>query len=406
MPAIRSCCVVLALALPAAAQDVHKVPSEHPTIQEAVDVAADGDIVEISGGTYFEAVVVAGKTGLLIRAKGKVVIDPPGATGLTLDGCTDCVVEKVRVAGGAPYGFHLLDSTGCALVKCRVESSADDGIRAEGGSGHLIEKCTVEAAGDDAIALGSGGGASVDGSLVIKCKLIAPHEDGVFVNGSNNDVESCTAIDAGQAGFSVTDSASSNDFFDCKAVRPGTSGLFAAGSNNDFLACKVTRSTLAGAYVESGNANRIAGCKLVKSGFDGIFAEQATTNVQILDNKVVSSADDNIEVDGPGASVTDNICLKATDDGCRLDGTGGTWSRNTSKGSGGDGFFVAFGTGNTLDDNTAKGSKGDGFGLGPDSSGNTLTSNVGKGNKGFDLNDESGGANTIGAGNDFGTTSP
>lgn len=62
--------VLLALTPAAAAQDVHKVPSEHPTIQEAVDVAADGDIIEISGGTYAEAVVVSGKTGLVIRAKG------------------------------------------------------------------------------------------------------------------------------------------------------------------------------------------------------------------------------------------------------------------------------------------------------------------------------------------------
>ena len=105
--------IVAALALPAAAAGgVHMVPQEHATIQGAVDAAADGDTILISHGHYPEAVVVSGKNQLQILCKGKVVIDPPGGTGLTLDGCTNCSVEKLRVGGGAPFGILIQDGHG------------------------------------------------------------------------------------------------------------------------------------------------------------------------------------------------------------------------------------------------------------------------------------------------------
>src|SRR4029453_7010257 len=62
----------------AAAQEVHHVPKDHVTIQAAVEAAASGDTILVSGGTYEEAVVITGKDDLVVKAKGKVVIDPPG----------------------------------------------------------------------------------------------------------------------------------------------------------------------------------------------------------------------------------------------------------------------------------------------------------------------------------------
>src|SRR5262249_54983011 len=160
-----------ALALPAAAGEIHKVPQDHPTIQAAVDAAADGDTIQISTGTYDEAVVVTGKTNLLIEGKGKAVIAPTSGIGLKLDSCTTCTVEKLTFQGGNPNALQLLNSTGCTLSKLTVEDATSDGLRADGGSGHTIDKCTVTGGGGAGIALGADTAVAVDGCTVSKCKV-------------------------------------------------------------------------------------------------------------------------------------------------------------------------------------------------------------------------------------------
>src|SRR5262249_22706679 len=52
------------------------VPStSFPTIQSAIDAAVAGDTVLVSKGTYVEALDVKAKTGIVLKAAGKVVID-------------------------------------------------------------------------------------------------------------------------------------------------------------------------------------------------------------------------------------------------------------------------------------------------------------------------------------------
>jgi hypothetical protein len=46
------------------------VPGDYPTIQAAIDDAADGDTVLVAPGTYFERLVIAGKAVLLRSAEG------------------------------------------------------------------------------------------------------------------------------------------------------------------------------------------------------------------------------------------------------------------------------------------------------------------------------------------------
>ncbi len=106
---------------PSAVADVLEVPAEFPTIQAAVNAAADGDEIRIAGGTYHENIDLLGKA-LRLRGAG------PAAT--VLDGTSsgrvllienprggEVLIEDLAITGGlAPTGGGLLaiDADVCA----------------------------------------------------------------------------------------------------------------------------------------------------------------------------------------------------------------------------------------------------------------------------------------------------
>ena len=68
----RSSSLILAasIALPVAGRAaVLDVPGEHPTIQQAVDLAAPGDVIRIASGSYQESVRIRdGRDGITLEA--------------------------------------------------------------------------------------------------------------------------------------------------------------------------------------------------------------------------------------------------------------------------------------------------------------------------------------------------
>ena len=73
------------------------VPIDRATIQQAVDVAAPGDTIQVRPGTYQESVHIrAGQTGLTIEAAEPT--DPPliqGTQNKSADGIRDDMVDGV-----------------------------------------------------------------------------------------------------------------------------------------------------------------------------------------------------------------------------------------------------------------------------------------------------------------------
>lgn len=378
--------LLLVLAAPLAAQSVHMVPEEHATIQEAADAAADGDTILISAGVYAESVTVTSKNDLLIQGTGQVILDPPSGVGLTLDGCTGCSVERIRVGGGAPYGIHLIDCTGCVLSRCRVELSATDGIRLDGGHDDTIEKCLVTDAGNDGIALGAGSVDVVDHCLITGCKLVNPGDDGVAVNGSSNEIAKCTVLAPQEDGLVVDDftTGTLNSFHDCRVVKPAFRGLVLTGDANVCSHCTVVQSGDDDEVaVLEGTGNEVLACRLVKSAFGGVFVDIGTDGTHVHGCRISAPSDDGIHVEGDGVEVLDCKVVVALDAGFVLAGDAGEWSGNVAIGSHGDGFLI---------DVTA--------------SGNHLAGNKAVRSQGVDLDDESGGANTIDADNSFKTNFP
>ncbi len=377
------------LAAPAAALgtgNVLKVPQDFGTIQAAVDAAADGDTIEIGGGTYLETVVVDGFTSLTLRAKGKVVIDSDaGAAALTLSNCTDCVVEKVRAEDGPGHGILVVASAGCSLEKCRVEDVAGDGIRVEDSTGVTLEKCTVRRPGADGIVLNEGAGALPTDCLLTGNKVFDAGDDGLDFNGTDCVLEKNLVHEPVEDGLdnSGLPSGSGNTVEANKFVKAGAFGVILGGDANVLRGNKVVQCVQRAFHVISGTGHVLEDNTVAKSGNDGVRVEDEASGVSILGNKFRKPGDDGVEVDGPDAVVDGNKVSGAVEDGFEVDGTGGLYTDNKATGCQESGFQISEGTGNTL------------------------TGNKAKGNKDFDLLDLQPGLNDIDLeANDFGTVGP
>ena len=91
--------------------DVHRVPGEYATIQDALDVADDADMILIEPGTYYETDLTTTADNVLIRGERDendqiaVVIGPePGTTAspsiISVNGVETLTVESIHFTGG------------------------------------------------------------------------------------------------------------------------------------------------------------------------------------------------------------------------------------------------------------------------------------------------------------------
>ena len=91
------------------ARSVLHVPKDFATIQEAVDAAGSGDIIQVARGTYAEPVVIDGKTGLRLYGRNSVLQGSQEQTGIMI---VDS--DRIRIQGFIVDGFHtgiVLDDT-------------------------------------------------------------------------------------------------------------------------------------------------------------------------------------------------------------------------------------------------------------------------------------------------------
>ncbi|MDX1383346.1 MAG: right-handed parallel beta-helix repeat-containing protein, partial [Thermoanaerobaculia bacterium] len=137
-----------------------EVPGDHATIQEALDAAADGDVVLVAPGTWAGPLSLAGKTVTL-------------ASHFIVSGDPALIDQTVIDGGGGSHAIFVDDSVGPATtIQGLTIRNADDGIRVDGsfrlldcritdtvdgvdyvGGGGLVQRCVFEGNSDDGIDL-------------------------------------------------------------------------------------------------------------------------------------------------------------------------------------------------------------------------------------------------------------
>ena len=121
------------------------VPDDYPTIQQAIDVAEDGDIIEAKSGVYYESIYIDKQ--LTLVGSGTVEINAGGAYygfELRVDGIT---IENFMVthcgSGGNKAAIRIL-SNGNTVKDCIIQNNDNFGLLLyKNASGNQIEALTV-----------------------------------------------------------------------------------------------------------------------------------------------------------------------------------------------------------------------------------------------------------------------
>ena len=214
------------------------VPSkQYPTIQSAIDAAADGDVVVIAAGEFTESCVVQGKS-IAIRGAGMdatIWNAPKGEKCLRIpnDQVVPIQLSDVRFQGATLFieGSAVdLEGTGMKMVeRCHFQGNAGKGALEVFGSESVVRNCVFEG---NATALGFAFG---DQMQVVDCVFSDNTQTSTSSGGapwipSDIDFYKCTFIVEGcrfVSGFSIGGApvrvVASGRFDNCRFER-GTGG--------------------------------------------------------------------------------------------------------------------------------------------------------------------------------------
>lgn len=445
---------VLLLA-PLASAETFKVSSGNPTdLQAAIDGAAPGDKIVVSGGPYEgNFTIPAGKDGLVIKGKatidchnglGAFVVD---SNGVTISGLTMRHGELSAIFGP---GTATPPLAGLTVSKCTFLDCGENGIQVEADD-VLVTGCVMDGCGgganitgDRAVVtktkvLSDGGTDSIavmgDDAQVLKCTVTLGFGDGVFVDGaralvSGNRIASVEGDGIGvlgddavvtgndvqgtqTRGIAVTGAAlevSKNDVsFSLER------GIFAEGSNAVVTGNKVRSLFASGDAIEViSDSGALIESNLAQDVLDEGF-ELTVDGATIVKNKAIRCGivgDSGMRVNGSGNTLDRNRAQDCDDTGIEITGSDNTLTKNKAIGNGNNGFLVAglASVDNVFDGNTATGNDGEGLqngGVGTVLVDNKLTKNLlDVGNEtaaGATIVDE--GGNKVGTGGDFVTES-
>ncbi|GAA4459067.1 right-handed parallel beta-helix repeat-containing protein [Phytohabitans houttuyneae] len=199
----------------------------YPTIQDALEVAADGAVISVEPGTYTEAIRIMGRRLTINAAKdpGSVTIDASEAGGPAVAAARADVTLEGLVLKAADYPAVTASNTRLTVTKCEASAgyaagiSVTDGgqvtatdVKVTGGqygfviedSGGVIDKCEVRGISDDGIIVRLGANPTIRNSTIAGCGY-----RGIYVyQAGRPTIERCDISGTGDAGISVAHQSS------------------------------------------------------------------------------------------------------------------------------------------------------------------------------------------------------
>lgn len=419
-------CGSLFAAAPAAAATI-TVPDDHPTIQDAVDAADPGDVIQVRDGRYEENVVVTTNDLAIAGLGDEVIVEDASAEGnesvfdVVADdfalgavrirhGDIDCAGDRCQFAAIEVRGLISgdcveIDGEDAVVRASELEACGDSAVDVDGdgalvrdNNARLSNNQCFEIFGDDLVfrsnkALNCEDGEGLDHSgddpRILENLSRSTDADGFEVDGDGMLFRGNRAVltedvcfDLGGDDALVRENAGlCGGGFDVDGENPVLESNFAVPAEDDGFNVDCSGACDAGALrdnVAIGNSDD-------DEGFD-VFVDSGLSGFTISGNRATDNNSDGFEITADGALIEDNIARRngaEGEPGFDVFGDDNVLRRNSAYRSGGAGIEINGGAnflgGNYVEDNNREGIEIEEDALGTGLLGNLAIDNLGDG---------------------------
>ena len=201
--------VILNGKLAAANPPIIVVPTESATIQEAINMANEGDIIKVKTGTYRENVVVDKSIALIGDGKNVTFIEgnrvgavvtvrannvnisgfsiQNGTKGVSLQGSNMSTISNNIMVSNNAQGVHLNSSHGNKLTNNTISLNGFEGIFIQNSSNNLVGDNVVTNNKHVGIDLLYSNSNRISNNTVTFHGNVSLHEQGIWFESSNNN---------------------------------------------------------------------------------------------------------------------------------------------------------------------------------------------------------------------------
>ncbi|OEH93786.1 hypothetical protein [Bacillus solimangrovi] len=290
---------------------IHIVPTEFPTVQDAIDnfSTVAGDSIQILAGTFDGFNVTKERLKIFGCGIGKTIIagnpSPVSDNGIDID-ADYTLLQGFTIQGFSDGGIEA-NSDFNVLKEIESKLNDNDGYEID-GQNNLFINCSA--------LLNRFGGFDVDDDhhCLINCVSVGNRDEGYDIDGNNNKFIRSVGNESGETGFDIG-GEDSNILFENQSFRNRVLGInIRQGSmNNNIIGNKVCKNEGSGikfaipefeqtiGNVVDSNIVRKNGTEI---GGSGILVENGVLDNSIRFNKLKLNEPNDIEVQG---LVTDNI---------------------------------------------------------------------------------------------------
>lgn len=282
--------LLVLLAIPSAAiaqgpeGTVRYVPGDFATIQEAVNAAADGDVIKVAQGIYAEQVEIRDLNSLRIEGDNATITVPEG-------GMTGSLVKIVNCEDFNFTGFTVDGKNGVGVTPGSRNSGGDTDTRFYGifvvnSSGHVVKNAIKDVSWGNGVQQGLGISVYVDDGVARDINIrdnvvtnfqkngitiLGPVEAKIHANtvigwGDTNVIaQNCIQL-GGDANMTASVTSNILSKSNYTPMTWASTGILALGGNNNlrFVGNSISE-TMVGIYVYPGSTN----CKIVNNSGTG-----------------------------------------------------------------------------------------------------------------------------------------
>lgn len=235
---------------------------ETMSIQQLIDAASPGDILNIPSGIYYENIVINKSITIIGENKDKTIITSSNENTSIFDinSQNNIIIENLTVKGSAYSGIWVNSSSDVEIKNCKIYDCQFHGINLESCVNCKISSCDISQCGIDncyGIAITSLFSLSSRNSIY-KC-LINNSYGGIGIFWSNNTeniISNCTIIDNDVYGIRCKWKTSNNTIENCTILNNGNGISLEYWCNDSIINhCNISNNAELGIdnYISSGN---------------------------------------------------------------------------------------------------------------------------------------------------------